>query len=578
SSTDANLTDLSFTLLEGRHPLRYRSVLVVAGIDEATSAWSTDAIRGEAPRGFSSRPAMTAFAEKLIDEIRSGPEPERYREILHALAELYVQGYTIEWSALFEDIEPRRIHLPAYSFARDLYWVEETSLPAVEPAAPPTERLHRLVHRNTSDLSELRFTSRFTGDEEDLLARHPFQKDVRLPETAWLEMARAAMEAMTGMASEGRCDFQIRNMIWAEPIVIEGDGRDVHIALVPEDDDAIVFEIYTEGARGQDEVIHGQGIAGYTVSRPAQVLDLSGLKKSMKALALGPEASRDAANAWGLGAGYQGIEQILVGPGQGLARLEPSSGWLPDLLDSTMRAAVACVFHARKAENGHRRLFFPARLNRLEIMGGDADPTWAWIRWSDEAVHRQNKALKLDIDLCDDAGRVCVRLSGMTCLKKVIPVICKEAEAPVLSPPPSEPTQVALADPAHLAASFHTGKARSSVLKPVDVLSDLKAAMPSPSQGLVPTLNRTGVMTEELIPCSRAFADFAGQCDGEVLDIGCAYGVATIAALERGARVLAVDMEPQHLAILEDRLNDEAKVSLTLLEGVLPDIDFDDER
>ena len=116
------------------------------------------------------------------------------------------------------------------------------------------------------------------------------------------------------------------------------------------------------------------------------------------------------------------------------------------------------------------------------------------------------------------------------------------------------------------------------VLKQIDPLTDLKSAMPENTKGIVPTLNRTGVMLENLMPCSEAFAEFAGQCDGEVLDLGCAYGIATIAALEHGARVLAVDMEQQHLDILKDRIREEAGQRLSTQRGLLPEINFEEER
>ncbi|MDJ0460314.1 non-ribosomal peptide synthetase [Streptomyces sp. H27-C3] len=111
-----------------------------------------------------------------------------------------------------------------------------------------------------------------------------------------------------------------------------------------------------------------------------------------------------------------------------------------------------------------------------------------------------------------------------------------------------------------------------------DVLEDLKAAADIDFGGMVATLNRTGVMVEYLIPYSSDFADFAGERGGEVLDMGCAYGVASIAALERGARVVALDMEKKHLDILEQRVNDESRARLILRRGTLPDVDFEDER
>ncbi|MFD9789951.1 amino acid adenylation domain-containing protein [Streptomyces sp. NPDC059070] len=111
-----------------------------------------------------------------------------------------------------------------------------------------------------------------------------------------------------------------------------------------------------------------------------------------------------------------------------------------------------------------------------------------------------------------------------------------------------------------------------------DILEDLKSAANLDFGGMVATLNRTGVMVEHLIPYSSEFAEYAGECGGEVLDLGCAYGIASIAALERGARVVALDMEKKHLEILEQRVNDDARTRLTLRQGVLPDVDFEDGR
>ncbi|MEE4185514.1 MAG: methyltransferase domain-containing protein [Gammaproteobacteria bacterium] len=96
----------------------------------------------------------------------------------------------------------------------------------------------------------------------------------------------------------------------------------------------------------------------------------------------------------------------------------------------------------------------------------------------------------------------------------------------------------------------------------------------SPVAGLIPTLNKTGWMTEELDEYSRAFAEYAGSCGGEALDIGCAYGVATLAALEQGAQVCACDMEPRHLDILQRRTPEHLRGRLRCCTGVMPDVEF----
>jgi SAM-dependent methyltransferase len=96
----------------------------------------------------------------------------------------------------------------------------------------------------------------------------------------------------------------------------------------------------------------------------------------------------------------------------------------------------------------------------------------------------------------------------------------------------------------------------------------------SPVEGLVPTLNNTGWMTISLDRISRDFAHFAGTIDDEALDIGCAYGIATLAALADGARVCACDMESAHLDVLMKRVEPDARARLRCVTGTLPAVDF----
>ena len=66
-----------------------------------------------------------------------------------------------------------------------------------------------------------------------------------------------------------------------------------------------------------------------------------------------------------------------------------------------------------------------------------------------------------------------------------------------------------------------------------------EAEKPAPTwhlPNMQPTLNKTGFMFKVLDEFADDFIQYAGQADDPVLDLGCAYGVATIATL----RVTAV--------------------------------------
>jgi len=96
-------------------------------------------------------------------------------------------------------------------------------------------------------------------------------------------------------------------------------------------------------------------------------------------------------------------------------------------------------------------------------------------------------------------------------------------------------------------------------------------------EGMVPTLNQRGFMSETLDRFSMAFVEYAAICGHEALDIGCAYGVATREVLVRGGRVLACDMEPGHLEILEREMPEEYLDRLRVRQGLLPRVDFDEQ-
>lgn len=90
-------------------------------------------------------------------------------------------------------------------------------------------------------------------------------------------------------------------------------------------------------------------------------------------------------------------------------------------------------------------------------------------------------------------------------------------------------------------------------------------------KGLVPTMNDKGFMFEVIDDYAEEFIAYAGQSPDEALEIGCAYGIATIAALKNGARVTACDMDERHLEVLKSRAPESLHEQLTLVKGMLPD-------
>lgn len=97
----------------------------------------------------------------------------------------------------------------------------------------------------------------------------------------------------------------------------------------------------------------------------------------------------------------------------------------------------------------------------------------------------------------------------------------------------------------------------------------------NPLPGAIATLNSTGFMLEHLDEYAEAFVrDAAARNPQECLDIGCAYGVASLRALELGARICACDMEIGHLDVVRQRTQASQLPRLRTQVGTLPQVDF----
>jgi len=95
--------------------------------------------------------------------------------------------------------------------------------------------------------------------------------------------------------------------------------------------------------------------------------------------------------------------------------------------------------------------------------------------------------------------------------------------------------------------------------------------------GMVATLNGTGFMFEVRDRFADAFiadAGRLGQAGLPSLEVGCAYGVATLPALEAGALITASDLDPRHLAILRDKVPRRLLPRLKLVPGAVPGLDL----
>jgi acyl transferase domain-containing protein/acyl carrier protein len=292
--------------------------------------------------------------------------------------------------------------------------IEKFSTGSAAPCAP--RDLHPLVHRNTSDLNRQKFTSNFSGNES-FLRDHRVQGNPVLPAVAYLEMIRAAMAAAQPAPSGNT--LKVRNVAWSQPIVVS-TPKEIELLLSLGEEGAEAFIDCEIASAGDADTVHCQCQASFTNEpRPARC-DLEGLRARMTQGRREPATIYPAIAALGidLGPAHQAIVSIYQGEREQLAHIglpEVVRDTLdhyvlhPSVLDGVLQAASALVVGDSFAGGAP----LPFALDSLDVFSGCQREMFAWARHS-AGSQPGGAVAKLDIDVCDTDGNVCVRMRGFS--------------------------------------------------------------------------------------------------------------------------------------------------------------------
>ena len=444
------LADISYTLFTGRSHFPMRCLLIAGSLDElkqkfqeirkngqAEGYYTEDYYTVEKKKHGTVEPMLAEYGGHIIAELalNDAPETEKYKEKLQVLAELYVKGYSLDWGDLYKNSRCRRVPLPAYPFAGQSYWIPETSAHENSEKDGTPAKIHPLLHENTSDFTEQRFTSVFTG-QEFFLADHMVNRQRVLPGAAYLEMVRGAVIRAAAGHKGGTPDggingIRLRNVVWAQPIIVGDNPVTVHTGLFPEGEGRIDFEIYSQPEEpGTDPVIHCQGSALMgqgAAARPTEPVDFESLRAQCPVI-LTSDRCYDTFRAMGLdyGPGHRGLEEVYVGKGQVLARLAlpvhvsgPENRFIlhPSLMDAALQASIVLMtgLGDTMGLEGPDTVgpMLPFALQETEIFGKCVPRMWALVRYSPGSTAK-DKVARIDIDICDGTGVLCVRLRGFS--------------------------------------------------------------------------------------------------------------------------------------------------------------------
>ncbi|NVO09902.1 MAG: SDR family NAD(P)-dependent oxidoreductase [Bacteroidales bacterium] len=420
-----DLVAMAYTLQTGRETMDERLGFIVSSIDQLAEKLQAfingdsgieDTYQGQAKIKNETLSLFSADADlqETIDKWMTGKK-------LSNLLSFWVKGLDLDWNKLYDGNRPQRISLPTYPFAKERYWIENSNTEYTISKELPFSgvtlaQLHPLVHSNTSDLSRQSYSSTFTGDEFFIKDHEVHGKKV-FPGVAYLEMVRAAVEKASPPQFETKT-LELHNVVWVRPIVVT-ESKQVTIALFANEIDQISFEIYTT-EEGQ-EILHCQGNAIYKQKEAPVKHDLVRLKEKMQQGKV--EASSLYSNFVKMGIyhgpAFQGFNRYHHGGDQLIAELTLPSFLKnsckdyvlhPSMMDSVLQSCIGLIDNLRNI-SGQPPL--PYGVDCLRIISGSTNEMISWVRYS-PGSKSGDKIIKLDIDLCDKQGNVCVEIRGFS--------------------------------------------------------------------------------------------------------------------------------------------------------------------
>jgi acyl transferase domain-containing protein/NAD(P)-dependent dehydrogenase (short-subunit alcohol dehydrogenase family)/acyl carrier protein/SAM-dependent methyltransferase len=414
---EQDLPALACTLQVGREAMEERLALHVHSLAHLRERLTRHLEGERVPGVYTGRVQRERDALALFDsdeELRAAVAGWICKGKLDRLLLLWVKGMAVDWQAAYPQRPLRCISLPGYPFARERYWIAPQFIhdPASVGALASTH-LHPLLHENVSTFGQQRFRSRFDG-EESFFTDHQIHGERVLPGTAHLEMACAALARSHDVSPT---QIALVDVAWLRPLVAADTPREISVTLQADSDGRTSFRIEQVG--NDETVLHCLGaVEEWGDARPIPMLDLDALRARCSTNEIAAAELYEAFRVAGMeyGPTHRNIVSLHRGPDEVLARLrvasradEQSYVLHPGMLDAALQAGVALGWNTGSAA-AISGAMAPFSLDTISVFAPCVNELWAWIR---TASQEQSRVHRLDLDLCDDGGRVCVSLRGL---------------------------------------------------------------------------------------------------------------------------------------------------------------------
>lgn len=412
--TEEELVSISYTLLCQREHFSYRVAIVVEDVKSLLSRVTEDGMnykRGRVQRKF--KPVEeNAKQIRVFCASSKNLSKREYTKLLERLAQSYCDGYDEAVAHLWDNDSIIMKSICYYPFEKGTYWLAEGN--HFENNTPLSiDKIHPMIHTNISDFSEQKYCSYFTGTES-FLREHRIKGIPVLPGVAYLEMAyKSALESMGVREGRELVDtvVSLKEVGWFSPISIEGDTVEVNTSLALGEDHTISYKIFTNN---EEKRVYSQGYIEFQDKHDTEKIDLTEiLEKVNEKQSIGAVYERFSQNGLVYGREFSCITELYHTDDKVIAKLvagdDPDNqrfALKPGVLDGAFQSTS--IFEM--INNEKNELKVPFAVESITIYKACSDVMWSVARENE----RKGNVVSYDLNLYDEEGNVCVKISGFT--------------------------------------------------------------------------------------------------------------------------------------------------------------------
>ncbi len=280
-----------------------------------------------------------------------------------------------------------------------------------------------------SQIGKLNSIVNFDGTE-DFFIDHIIKGHKVFPAAAYFELVRIGFMSLANIDADQGLEYA--HTVWITPLSIEnndnrGDNKGINVSVKfspiesKSNTPSFEFFIYTQSGDTNKFIEHANGQVQLTEKSTPEKIRLDAIQENCQRRTIKHEECYSYFTNLDItyGKSHRGVVEINIGEDkntyrQVLSQLHRETGspqpYLmdPGLLDSVFQSTIA---YSDIIDGKPPRPSLPFCTESLTIFRAIPDRSWVWVRYSEGATPR-NPIRKLDIDIVDKNGDICVQIKG----------------------------------------------------------------------------------------------------------------------------------------------------------------------